>query len=160
MPAEDDEEEEEGEQNGESRFAVVNMRTYSVISSCAFQAVEREMDVLDWSICQIKSLIDAGENLSSQSNDAAGDQLEGLEHQVIARFTNIEKVLLKCVKSHMSGVTVEILLKTVTKWFRSLTALVKCVSHSFHPSIHLSIPSLFPLDKDKNVCYLLLLFDD
>jgi len=127
---EDEEDEEE-----EPRFEVVNAKTYHMISSCVYQAVEREVEVLDWSIAQMKTATaaanahdGAGDSQKDGDDEDQGQRVHVIEQEVFVRFTNIEKVLLSCIKANMTGITVEVLLRVITKWYRCLTNLVKYVS--------------------------------
>jgi len=133
-PDEDDEDED-----GSHRFEMVNTKTYHVISSCVYQAVEREVEVLDWSIGQMKTAIAVTSAQSQGADDSnmnhdldPAARAELIEQEVFVRFTHIERVLLQCVTANMIGITVEVLLRVITKWYRCLTNLIKYVS-SFSP---------------------------
>lgn len=124
------------EDRPQSRFSLVNMKNCSLISSCVFQAVEKEMDVLDWGLVQMRRVLDLEQEIlggddSEGSGEGVDNVLTNAESVVLDRYLGIVHVLSISTDTHIAGVTSEAMLKTITNWWKCLTNLVKYVRSSF-----------------------------
>jgi hypothetical protein len=143
-------EEEAEDEDAQPRFSLVNSKTCNLIPGCFFHAMDREIDVTEWALGQMRAEVEIlqaaeeggwAEGNEEEEQEGDGDQadkaakrkppeerIEALDDAMMARFAEIEKILLSSLATQNYDAAAESLIKTVTKWFRTLTNLVKLVT--------------------------------